>query len=138
MEFYLSLLFQDFSDLESRDRYVRNITRWHIEKASPEADLSPPKKPLTFWIENTVPSQYRESVKRGVEMWNKAFEAAGFNNAVVAKQMPDDADWDPEDSRYHMIHWDTVEDLPFAGLAQWVSNPHTGEIVAILDIRVLL
>ena len=126
---------QDFSDLESKDRYVRHITRWNIEKASPEAAISPPKQPLVFWIENSVPQQYRGAVKNGVEMWNKAFEAAGFKNAVVAKQMPDDADWDPEDSRYNMIHWDTVEGLPFAGLAQWVGNPLTGEI---LDCDVII
>jgi len=126
---YFIEAYQDFSDLESKTRYVRNITRWNIEKASPEAEISPPKEPLVFWVENSVPTQYRQSVKEGVEMWNKAFETAGFKNAVVAKQMPDNADWDPEDSRYHTIHWNTVEDLPFAGLAQWVSNPLTGEIV---------
>ncbi len=126
---YFIEAYQDLSDLESKTQYVRNITRWNIEKASPEAEISPPKKPLVFWIENTVPHQYREAAKEGVEMWNKAFEKAGFKKAVVAKQMPDDADWDPEDSRYHMVHWDTVEGLPFAGLAQWVSNPLTGQIV---------
>ncbi len=127
--------FQDLSDLESRDAYVRHVTAWNIEKASPELDISPPKEPLVFWIENTVPYQYREAAKEGVEMWNKAFRAAGYENAVVAKQMPDDADWDPEDSRYHTVHWNTMEDLPFAGLGQWVANPLTGEI---LDCDVII
>jgi len=61
-------------------------------------------------------------------MWNKAFEKLGFQNAIVAEQMPDDADWDPADVRYNTIRWTTSIDGGFAFGPSRV-NPYTGEIL---------
>ena len=111
------------------DPFVRYINRWHLEKQNPEAALSPPKEPIVFWIENTVPPEYREAVRRGTLMWNEAFQQAEFENAVEVRQMPDDADWDPADVRYNVIRWsDSL--APWAlGLGPSRVNPLTGEIL---------
>ena len=58
--------------------------------------MSEPVEPIVFWIENTVPHEFRDAVKEGILKWNLVFEKIGFKNAIVAKQMPDDADWDQQ------------------------------------------
>ncbi|UBF26109.1 DUF5117 domain-containing protein [Kovacikia minuta CCNUW1] len=132
---YFITAYQDFSDDSPRTPFVRYINRWHLEKQNPAAPLSPPKKPIVFWIENTVPLEYRDAVRDGVLMWNQAFEQAGFQNAIQVKQMPDNAAWDPADSRYNTIRWISSFDSGFLGMAPPRVNPLTGEI---LDADVLI
>ncbi|MGA1411005.1 MAG: zinc-dependent metalloprotease, partial [Prochlorotrichaceae cyanobacterium] len=125
---YFLTSYWDLSKRRERDPFVRYINRWHLEKQDPAAELSPPTKPIVFWIENTVPPEYREAVRNGVLMWNTAFEKLGFQDAIVVEQMPDDADWDPADVRYNTIRWTTSIDGGFAFGPSRV-NPYTGEIL---------
>jgi len=118
---------QDFTSDHPTSPYLRYIHRWHLEKADPTAKLSPPQQPIVFWLENTIPVEYRESVRQGALLWNKAFERIGFKDAIVVKQMPDDADWDPSDTRYSMIRWFAGVDATFA-IGPSRANPFTGEI----------
>jgi len=125
---------QDYnSDLnfESSRRY---INRWHLEKADPSAALSRPKQPIVFWLENTIPVQYRDAIREGILLWNKAFERVGFKDAVEVRQQPDNADWDPADVRYNTIRW--FYGHPDPGFAQGPSrtNTMTGQIYDA-DIR---
>ena len=127
-------MYQDYSDILSESPYVRYINRWHLEKKNPLAKLSEPKKPIVYWIENTVPHEFRPAVRDGILGWNKSFEKIGFKNAVVAKQMPDNADWNPADIRYSTIRWMIH---PGSGYAVGPSraNPITGELYDA-DIRI--
>ena len=86
-----------------------------------------PKEPIIFWIEKTVPFKYRKPIRDGIVEWNKAFEKAGFVNAIEVRQQPDDADWDPEDINYNTFRWITAS----AGFAMGPSrvNPYTGQIL---------
>jgi hypothetical protein len=125
---YFITAFQDFSHNNGKEPFVRYINRWHLEPSDPNAALSPPKKPIVFWIENAVPLEYRDAIREGVLMWNKAFEKAGFQNAIQVRQMPDDADWQPADVRYNTIRWFNSLDAGFARGPVRV-NPLTGEIL---------
>jgi hypothetical protein len=118
---------QDFTSDRPASPFVRNINRWHLEKADPRARVSPPKEPIVFWLENTIPAEYREWFKQGVLLWNDAFERIGFRDAIVVKQMPDDADWDPADTRYNTIRWFAGVDASFA-IGPSRANPFTGQI----------
>jgi hypothetical protein len=118
---------QDFTSDRPTSPFVRNINRWQLEKADPQARLSPPKEPIVFWLENTIPVEYREWFKDGVLIWNDAFERIGFRDAIVVKQMPDDADWDPADTRYNTIRWFAGVDASFA-IGPSRANPFTGQI----------
>jgi hypothetical protein len=125
---------EDYStdtDFETSKRY---INRWRLEKQDPSAPLSPPKQPIVYWLENTIPVQYRDAVREGVLLWNKAFERIGYKDAIVVKQQPDDADWDAADVRYSTLRWFTG--YPEPGFAEGPSavNPLTGEIYDA-DIR---
>ncbi|MBD3268026.1 DUF5117 domain-containing protein [bacterium] len=110
----------------SQEPFVRYINRWNLQKADPSAEVSPPKKPIRFYIDKSVPYKYRPMVRAGLEEWNKAFEKAGFRDAIEVRQMDEDADWDPEDINYNTVRWMTGE----AGYAIGPSrtNPLTGEI----------
>jgi Met-zincin/Domain of unknown function (DUF5117) len=118
---------QDFTSDHPKTPYVRYITRWQLEKQDPNAALSPPKQPIVFWLENTIPVEYRDAVREGTLLWNKAFEKIGFKDAVVVKQQPDDADWDAADTRYSTIRWFAGVDATFA-IGPSRANPYTGQI----------
>ncbi|HTN75322.1 MAG TPA: zinc-dependent metalloprotease, partial [Pirellulaceae bacterium] len=124
---YFLTVVKDFSNKSDREQYVRYINRWDLRKADPTAAISPPVKPIKFWIEKTVPFKYRKAIYDGIYEWNKAYEKAGFANAIIVDQQPDDATWDPEDVNYNTFRWITAG----AGFAMGPSrvNPYTGQIL---------
>ena len=124
---YFVTALKDFSQQVDEDRFVRYINRWQLEKADPKAAVSPPKKPIVFWIEKTVPFRYRPAIREGIEAWNEAFEKAGFAGAIEVRQQPEVTDWDPEDINYNTFRWITAGQ----GFAMGPSrvNPRTGQIL---------
>jgi hypothetical protein len=119
-------MYLDYSELDEESPYVRYIDRWNLKKKNPDARLSEPVEPIVYWIENTTPPEYRDAIAEGIEFWNASFEKIGFRNAVVAKQMPDDADWDPLDVRYSTIRWMVSPGVYAIGPSR--ANPFTGQI----------
>lgn len=106
------------------------VHRWNLVKKDPNAAISEPVTPITWWMENTTPVEWRETVEAGVLEWNKAFEKAGFKNAMVVKMQPDDADWDAGDIRYNVLRWtSSPNNPPFGGYGPSFVNPRTGEIL---------
>jgi len=123
---FLSLQ-QDFTSDRPQSPYRRHVHRWRLEKQDPSAALSPPKQPIVFWLENTIPPEYRPAFREGVLLWNTAFARIGFTNAIECREMPDDATWDPADTRYNTIRWFAGVDAGFA-IGPSRANPFTGEI----------
>ncbi len=115
--------------------YRDMINRWNLKKKDPMAALSEPVEPITWWIENTTPVEYRQTIKEAGEKWNEAFEKAGFKNAVVMKIMPDNAEWDPADIRYNVIRWVSSPLPQYGAIGPSFVNPKTGEILGA-DITV--
>lgn len=106
------------------------INRWNLVKKDPTAEISEPIEPIVWWIENTTPVDLRSTIKDAVESWNIAFEEAGFKNAIVVKEQPDDADWDAGDIRYNVLRWTSSPIPPFGGYGPSFTNPRTGQILA--------
>ncbi|MFE4106571.1 zinc-dependent metalloprotease [Almyronema epifaneia] len=137
---YFVTAYQTPLDNRRQDPFVRYIQRWHLEKQDPTAQLSPPREPIVFWIENTVPEDYRAAIREGILMWNAAFEKIGFQNAIEVRQMPVDADWDPADIRYNTIRWSDSFQPWAEALGPVRVNPLTGEILdadIIIDANVI-
>ena len=109
--------------------YRDMIHRWKLVKKNPEAAISDPVTPITWWMEKSTPVEWRETIKEGVLAWNEAFEKAGFNNAMVVKMQPDDATWDAGDVRYNVLRWTSSPNPPFGGYGPSFVNPRTGEIL---------
>jgi len=132
--FFLTAV-KDFSRDDQETFWVRMVNRWRLEKKDPAAALSEPVKPIVFYVDRTVPEKYRPWVREGIEAWNPAFEAAGFKNAVVAKDAPDDSTWDAEDVRYSTVRWITSSVPSFSAIGPSRIDPRSGEI---LDADVLI
>ncbi|MEM6394407.1 MAG: zinc-dependent metalloprotease [Planctomycetota bacterium] len=114
----------------ARETIKRYINRWHLEKQDPSLRLSPPKEPIVFVIEKTVPIQWRRWVRAGVLEWNIAFEEIGIVDAIVVQQQTESnefADVDPEDARYNFIRW-IVTGRGFA-MGPSRADPRTGQIL---------
>ncbi|MDF1657376.1 MAG: zinc-dependent metalloprotease [Verrucomicrobiales bacterium] len=119
------------TDLTSKSSapYRDFIHRWHLEKQDPEAEKSDPVEPITWWIENTTPMEIRDTIRDAVLAWNPAFESAGITNAIEVKIQPDDAEWDSDDIRYHVLRWTSSPNPPFGGYGPSFVNPRTGQIL---------
>ena len=118
---------KDFASTDSMTTFVRRVNRWNLEKANPEAELSPPKKQLVWWVENTVPHEYRPYVEAGILEWNKAFEKIGFRNAIGVRWQNDSDKFDPEDINYCTFRWITTPyTFAMSGLR---SDPISGEML---------
>jgi hypothetical protein len=129
---------KDFTRDEKESFFVHYINRWRLEKANPEAELSEPVEPIVFYVDHTIPKKYRRYVRDGIEMWQKAFEEAGFKEAIIAKDAPDpevDPEYDPEDARYNTIRWIVSDEQAFGAIGPSRVDPRTGEI---LDADILV
>ncbi|NKB66920.1 MAG: DUF5117 domain-containing protein [Candidatus Latescibacteria bacterium] len=131
---HFTTLHQDYTSVLKDDPYVRYVNRWQLEKAEPKFKRSPPKEPIVYWLENTIPVEYRDAVREGVLVWNKAFDKLGFEEAIVVEQQPDDADWDAGDVRYSTIRWMVQPGRGYA-VGPSRTNPFSGEIIDA-DIRI--
>lgn len=124
---YFLTVVKDFSSKADRDQFIRYINRWDLQKADTNLKVSPPVKPIEFWIEKTVPFKYEKAIYDGIYEWNKAFENAGFVNAIIVKRQQEGDAMDPEDIRFNFFRWITSN----AGFAMGPSrvNPYTGQIL---------
>ncbi|MFM8766216.1 MAG: DUF5117 domain-containing protein, partial [Rubrivivax sp.] len=120
---------QDFSSDLARTPRQRYVNRWRLEKQDPAAALSEPVKPITFWLDKTIPEAYRGAITEGILEWNKAFERIGFKNAVVVKQQADDADFDTLDLGVASVRWMTNAQPSFGAIGPSHMDPRTGEIL---------
>ena len=120
------------TDLSTYDYFKGKdlINRWRLIKKDPSAEISEPINPIVFWVENSTPEEIKPFVVEAIELWNIAFEKAGFKNAVVAKIQPDDAEWDAGDVQYNVIRWASTPSPRYSGYGPSVANPRTGEMIA--------
>lgn len=122
---------QQFTNMTTADWAPFNdlINRWHLVKKDPSAELSEPVEPIVWWIENTTPVEWRDVVAEGILAWNKAFETAGFLNAIEVRVQPDDAEWDAGDINYNVVRWTSSPRPPFGGYGPSLANPLTGQLI---------
>ncbi len=117
----------DYGTDEHRSVREQIITRFRLEKKDPGAALSEPVKPIVFYVDPGTPAKWVPFVKRGIESWQPAFEAAGFRNAIIAKEAPkNDPAWSAEDARYSIVRW-----VPTPTETQsLIHDPRSGEILS--------
>ncbi|MGP1273701.1 MAG: zinc-dependent metalloprotease [Phycisphaerales bacterium] len=130
--------YRDLGKFTDDEVVVRYVNRWNLQKQDPKLKLSPPKQPIVFYIEHTVPVRYRRFVRQGAEYWNEAFaERTGILNAIEVRQQDKSSgahmDKDPEDVRYNFIRWLSNDIGTAIGPSR--AHPETGEI---LDADVVL
>jgi hypothetical protein len=117
---------KDFSQ-EDSSAYVHYVNRWRLEPGERVGDLVRPVKPITYYIDPNVPEEYRQPLMAGVLAWNRAFEAAGWKDAIRTEMLPDSVD--PEDIRYATLRWNVSDQPGYGAIGPSVVDPRTGEIL---------
>jgi Met-zincin/Domain of unknown function (DUF5117)/Domain of unknown function (DUF5118) len=126
----------DYGLEDHESKTVRYLDRWRLEVKDEDigkfnrGELVEPKKQIVYYIDRATPEKWRPYIKAGIEDWQVAFEAAGFKNAIIAKDPPspeEDPDWSPEDVRYSVVRY-LASPIPNAN-GPHVSDPRSGEIL---------
>ena len=126
----------DYGLEDQRSKTVTYLDRWRLEVKDEDLDkfkageLVEPKKQIVYYVDRATPEVWRPYIKKGIEDWQVAFEAAGFKNAIIAKDPPskeEDPDWSPEDVRYSVVRY-LASPIPNAN-GPHVSDPRSGEIL---------
>jgi hypothetical protein len=118
----------DYETGEQQGMQKRFITRYRLEKKDPNAAISEPVKPIVYYVDPSTPKKWVPWIKKAIEDWQPAFEAAGFKNGIIAKEAPaNDPDWSAEDARYSVIRYlpSTTENA----VGPHVHDPRSGEII---------
>ncbi len=123
-----------FDDDEQRAQAKFIIQRYRLEpkdkdiKKYERGELVEPKKQIVYYIDPATPKKWRPYLIAGINDWQKAFEAAGFKNAIVGKEWPeDDPTMSLEDARYSVVRYYASETPNAYGPR--VSDPRSGEII---------
>jgi hypothetical protein len=128
---YFTTVYRDLGKFTDKEKWVRYVNRWNLEKRDPKLKVSPPKEPIVFYIDTAVPVRYREAVRTGITRWNKCFEKVGIVNAIEVYQQDEATnqhmDKDPEDVRYNFIRWLANDEGTSIGPSR--THPLTGQIL---------
>lgn len=131
---YFSIQQTDYGTERHKANEQQYITRYKLVPSDKEAyldgELVEPENPIVYYIDPATPKEWRPYLKQGVEDWQKAFEAAGFKNAIIAKDPPseeENPEWSPEDVRYSVIRY-FASDIQNA-YGPHVHDPRTGQIL---------
>ncbi len=125
---YFISAMMDFSRDTAETFFVRYVNRWRLERQNPSAPMSDPVKPITYYLDRTIPLEWRPYVRAGILEWNRAFEDAGFTNAIQVLDAPDDTLWSAEDARYSTVRWMANFNAVYA-IGPSDIDPRTGEIL---------
>ena len=134
---YFTESHREYKDDQQQVRRRYMITRWRLEPKSAEdaermrrGELVEPKKPIVYYIDPATPKQWRKYLIAGVNDWQKAFEQAGWKNAIHAEEWPENAEelgMSLEDARFSVIRYLAS---PIANAyGPHVSDPRSGEII---------
>lgn len=120
-----------YNDDQQRVEHTSYITRWRLEPKDTAAylrgELTEPVKPIDFYIGGAVPEHLRPYIIKGITDWNKAFERAGFKNAVRAIVPDDTLDVEGDDMHYSVLTYAASEKANAMGPS--TIDPRTGEIL---------
>jgi hypothetical protein len=124
----------DFGTDAQKSERIAFIHRWNLVPKDTMAykrnELVEPVKPIIIYIDPATPKKWVPYLIGGINDWQKAFEAAGFKNAIIGKEAPtpqEDPEFSVDDSRYSVVRY-------FASNIQnaygpHVSDPRTGQIL---------
>ena len=123
-----------FSSAKDKIESKTFIHRWRLQPKPEDmekywkGELVEPMKPIVFYVDSAFPEKWRSTIKLGIEDWNKAFEQAGFKNAIQAKDYPkNDPNFDPDDMRYSCFKYAVTPTANAMGPSY--VDPRTGEIL---------
>jgi hypothetical protein len=134
---YFTASFTNFGDDTQEGGRTHFIERWRLEKKDPTAAVSEPKEAIRVVLDRNVPDKWRAPLREAALEWNRAFERAGFRNALAVEQQGADTDWSTLDgTRLLAVRWFAQQGPGSTAVGPSQSDPRTGEILrgaAIID-----
>lgn len=131
---YFSTVSTDFDANPQGVKKIAMVTRWRLEPKEEDiekykrGELVEPKKPIVFYIDPATPKKWVPYLIQGINDWQKAFEQAGFKNAIIAKEAPvNDPDWSLDDASHSAIVYKPSAIANASGPN--VNDPRSGEIM---------
>lgn len=132
---YFTVGYTDFDENPQGVERVSLVKRWRLEPKAKDlekykrGELVEPEKPIVFYIDPLTPKKWIPYLIQGVNDWQKAFEKAGFKNAIYARvpNAKEDPEWSLEDARFSAIVY-KPSDVPNAS-GPSIADPRTGEIL---------
>jgi hypothetical protein len=133
---YFTVGYTDFDANPQGVEAIRMVKRWRLEPKPEDmekykrGELVEPQKPIIFYIDPATPKKWAPYLIQGVNDWQKAFEKAGFKNAIIGKMAPtkeEDPEWSLEDARYSAIVYKPSDVANASGPS--ISDPRSGEIM---------
>mgnify|MGYP000130633178 FL=1 len=128
---YFTNRFTLFSDDQHKTDREQFVSRYRLVpkdlKRYRRGELVEPVKPIVYYIDPATPRKWVKYLMAGINDWNVAFEAAGFKNAIIAKEWPDDPDMSVDDARYCVLRYLPSETENAYGPR--VVDPRSGEII---------
>ena len=125
-----STVLHDYAEGFDEDYRVRYTSRWRLQPSDPEAyqrgELVEPEEPIVFYLDPAIPEPYRTAYRQGIGWWTEIFEAAGWRNAVVVRDLPEGAD--PMDVRYSVVQL-VNRSVPGPSTGGGRRDPRTGELL---------
>ena len=126
---YFTTSVTDFTDDLARTPRQHFINRWRLSKKDPNAPLSEPVQPIVFWLDPSIPEAYRSTITEGVLVWNRAFEAIGYRNAIEVRAPQPGQSIDTLATGQASIRWMTNAQPRFGAIGPSHVDPRTGEIL---------
>ncbi|MGY4384837.1 hypothetical protein ACVWYN_001871 [Pedobacter sp. UYP24] len=133
---YFTVGYTDFDSNPQGVKEVEMVKRWNLQPKAVDmakykrGELVEPVKPIIFYIDPATPKEWVPYLMAGVNDWQKAFEKAGFKNAIMAKMAPtakEDSTWSLDDARHSAIVYKPSEIANASGPS--ISDPRSGEIM---------
>lgn len=131
---YFTDSYHAYADKQQKAEQRQYIVRWRLEPKTKDiarwkrGELVEPEKPIVIYIDPATPKQWRHYLILGINDWQKAFEQAGFKNAIIGKEWPeDDTTMQMEDARYSMLNYFPSEVTNAYG--PQIHDPRSGEII---------
>ncbi len=118
--------FLDFTTDNLETRGLQYVTRWNFAPQSPGRP-SNATHPIVYYMSNTIPQEYRRTVRDALLTWNGAYRRVGILNAIQVQDQPDDPNWDPEDIRHNMVRWISTTQPAYGAEALLITDPRNGE-----------
>ncbi len=118
--------YQDYATPIDQPLTKRFISRHRLQKKDPAAEVSEPVEPIVYYLDRGAPEPIKSALIEGASWWNQAFEAAGYKDAFIVRELPPEAD--PLDVRYNVINWVHRSTRGWS-YGSSVTDPRTGEII---------
>ncbi len=131
---YFASSYLEYGDDQQKVDKNTYIHRWRLEPKPEDiqkwrlGELVEPKKPIVYYIDPATPKKWRPYLIQGINDWQIAFEQAGFKNAIIGKEWPeDDPTMSLEDSRFSVLRYFASPSKNAYGPN--IVDPRSGEIL---------